>query len=59
MGRRVALAVPARQEDLALRRHANTLIFAPQPRRTDMAKEKRSTKEKRKPKKEKPATPKK
>jgi hypothetical protein len=44
---------------LVLRRPANTLIFAPQPRRTDMAKEQRSTKEKRKPKKEKPATPKK
>jgi hypothetical protein len=44
---------------LVLRAPANTLIFAAQPGRPVMAKEKRSTKEKRKPKKEKPAAPKK
>jgi hypothetical protein len=42
-----------------LRGAANTTIVRHQPRRPTMAKEKRSTKEKRKPKKEKPATPKK
>jgi hypothetical protein len=59
VSRRVASAEPDRQADLPLRAPANTLIFAAQPRRPDMSKEKRSTKEKRKPKKEKPATPKK
>jgi hypothetical protein len=38
---------------------ANTPIVPHQPRRPAMAKEKRSTKDKRKPKKEKPAAPKK
>jgi hypothetical protein len=44
---------------LALRQPANTLIVRPPSGRLAMSKEKRSTKEKRKPKKEKPATPKK
>lgn len=39
--------------------NANTTILRFQLRRPVMAKEKRSTKEKRKPKKEKPAAPKK
>jgi hypothetical protein len=51
--------VPARQDDVALHRPANTLILSAQPGRRAMSKEKRSTKEKRKPKKEKPASPKK
>jgi hypothetical protein len=42
-----------------LRRLANTLIVLARRWRMAMSKEKRSTKEKRKPKKEKPAAPKK
>jgi hypothetical protein len=43
----------------ALHGSANTIIVRHRQRRHVMSKEKRSTKEKRKPKKEKPAAPKK